>query len=354
MLAISSVRKSLLGRGIGALALWLCATGCQGTLYSATGDLMSAYAVDHLVPTLMASSDVGMACEAGVSMGGFLTSFARVGAATDRAALISEMSAAMCAEAEAWKAELRRLRALHSGLASEAADAHSQVQRAQALAARRYARAYARTHTAFTWADADADVGEKSAACPRWKDDVDPLLWVLGQSSGLLAALNDRASGGEAGVDLAVLPAIDKAARCLPEDSLWGVPKALQAAVALALPSSAHNERKAWQRMEAAMALGDAMGVRLARAFWLQLRAARGDESAVRDGISAHARALKARPADPDFRLLDAYATQMIRHESDKIWTRERGHRTPSLALGTFWQPPMDTADDGLLDDLLP
>jgi len=34
--------------------------------------------VEHMVPELMSDDDVGMACETGVSMGGFLMSFDRV------------------------------------------------------------------------------------------------------------------------------------------------------------------------------------------------------------------------------------------------------------------------------------
>ncbi len=71
--------------------------------------------------------------------------------------------------------------------------------------------------------------------------------------------------------------------------------------------------------------------------------------------IAAHAASLEATPPAKAWRLLDRYATYLIRHESDRIWTQATGHRTPEGALGTFPEPPGKadpTVDDSLLEGL--
>ncbi|MCA9712440.1 MAG: hypothetical protein KDK70_41810, partial [Myxococcales bacterium] len=62
-----------------------------------------------------------------------------------------------------------------------------------------------------------------------------------------------------------------------------------------------------------------------------------------------------ADPADSRWRMLDRYATRIVRYESDKIWTQALGHRTPFGELGSFPDSQQDQpqVEEGLLDDLL-
>ncbi|MBN1947419.1 MAG: hypothetical protein JW797_17240 [Bradymonadales bacterium] len=347
---VSSSRRQAdtpIGAGLVAIVLLspiLLATGCHGYMQTQTGNLMSSYAVEHMVPDMMASDDLNMACEAGVSMGGFLMSFARVTDPPQRAGLVTMLAAGMCAEAEAWEADLRQIRAVRDGRAFEARDARIAEQRAHALAAERFLASYLQLEGAF---------GTPSEMCPELEPE-DELFYFLGLAAGLLAVVHDRAAEGAAQVPMDIPQQVARAAACLDNDRWWGGPLALQASIWATVPGASSEGDDPWSSLEAATAIGDAHGVRLARAFQVQILEASGQESQVREAIAAHAASCAVLPSHPDWQLLDSYATRMILHISDRAWTQDRGHRTPLGALGTFWQPPVEVEQyDDLFDDLL-
>jgi hypothetical protein len=318
--------------------------GCQGFFHAQTGGIMSSYAEQHMLPYTMASADLGMACEMGVSMGAFLMSFERVTAPPRRAAIVTLVSAGMCAEAEAWEAELRQLRAVRDGRAAEAQDARIAEQRSHGQAATRFSAAWTQLESAF---------GRTGEGCPELDDD-DELLYLLGLSAGMLAVLHDRAAGGLAQVPMDIPLRVSRAAACLDGSRWWGAPLALQAAVWALVPGALPESRDAWASLREAAELGDSQRVRLARAFQIQILDASGRDAELREALAAHAASTERTPSDPDWRLLDAYASRMILHVSDRLWTTERGHRTPLGAFGTFPQSAAPTAeDDALFDDLL-
>lgn len=320
----------------------LSGAGCRGTLYSATGDVMSSYAVEYMVPEMMASDDVAMACEVGVSMGPFLMSFKRVTDDPNRAALVTLLSAGMCAEDQAWEAELASMRALRQGAGEASQDARIREQRAHTVAAKRFYAAYRRLEALW------GPVGEQ---CPKLEEK-DELTYLLGLSSGLLALVHDRQSGGQAGVPMSIPPAVARAAACLPEGSWWGAPEALRAAIWTSVPGAAPEGSDPWAILQDAAKKGDAAHVRLARAFLAQAAAGAGKTDLLKEAIVDQAAALAAHPADPDYALLDRYGTLIVLHESDKLWTRETGHRTPAGAFGTFASEATPQVDDSLLEGL--
>jgi hypothetical protein len=328
---------------IGLLATTLGAVGCQGFFHRSTGGIMSSYTEQHMVPYMMASDDLAMSCETGVSMGSFLMSFERVTDPPERAGLVTLLAAGMCAEAEAWEAELRQLRAVWEGRASEARDARIAEQRHHALAASRFFRAHQRLEHAF------GPIGE---GCPEL-DEEDEIFYLLGLSAGMLAVFHDRAAAGMAAVPMDIPQQVARAAACLDNDRWWGGPMALQAAVWALVPGAAPEGSDPWAALAIASETGEGHGIRLARAFQVQILEASGRDAELREAIAAHAASLATTPSDPDWKLLDTYATQMILHVSDRIWTAERGHRTPLGELGTFWEPPAQTdEDDEVFDDL--
>lgn len=99
---------------------------------------------------------------------------------------------------------------------------------------------------------------------------------------------------------------------------------------------------------------GSEAGVRLASAMRVLAEVAAGREDGVRRAIEEHAASVAEHPSDPAWRLMDLYSGLIILHESDRIWTREAGHRTPPGALGTFPEPPAPPGADDLFDDLEP
>lgn len=325
-----------------ALAL-AAAPGCRGFMHKQTGGVMTSYAQEHMVPHMMASGDLSMACETGVSMGSFLMSFGRVTDHPGKAALITLLSAGMCAEADAWEAELRQNRAVRDGRASEARDALIARQRHHALAAERFYAAYQQLEGVF------GTVGE---GCPEF-DDGDDLYYMLGLSAGMLALSHDRAGGATAGVSMDIPQIVGRAADCLDNDRWWKAPAALQSAVWALVPGASPEGIDPFEILEASSQAGEAHGVRLARAFQVLILDANGQNDALRAAVAAHAESVADTPSNPDWELLDSYADRMILHISDRIWTAERGHRTPAGALGTFWQPPPEPpVTDELFDDL--
>ena len=318
--------------------------GCKGTLYTATGDMMGSFAVEHVMPHVMASDDVGMACETGVSMGNFLDAFGRVTDPAYKASLVTLLPAGMCAEGEAWEQDLRQLRAVRAGQAEEAMDARIAEKRAHAVAARRFHGAWKRMVLAF---------GEPGETCPELEPEDEPF-FLLGLASGLLAVVHDRAAGGEAGVPMSIPPAVARATECLDSDRWWGAPLALKATLWSSVPGLAPEGADPWALLGEATSKGRDAGVRLADSMAVLASAAAGREDGLREAIAAHAASVASHPSDPAWRLMDLYSGLIIRHESDRIWTREAGHRTPQGALGTFPVPPSEPVDDPLFDDLDP
>ena len=317
--------------------------GCRGTLYSQTGSVMSNYTVDHMVPFMMGSDDVAMACETGVSMGSFLSSFERVTDAPNRAGVVTMLSAAMCAEGTAWEEELRQLRAIRAEDTEAAQDARISEKRAHRVAAGRFHRAFAL---------AEAEWGTVGEGCPELEEPEDQLIYLLALSAGLLAVVHDRAAEGSAGVPMSIPMAITRATQCVDSNKWWGAPDAMKAALWISVPGAAPKDADPWAELEAATAAGETAAVRLARAFQAQAAATVGREDVLRGAISQHGTALEATAATPQWSLLDRYGTLIVRHESDKIWTRETGHRTPMGALGTFHSSEDVEVDDSLLEGL--
>jgi hypothetical protein len=324
--------------------LWALAAGagCEGFMQRQTGSIMGGYAAEHMVPYMMASSDLAMACETGVSMGAFLMSFERITDPPEKAALVTLLAAGMCAEDAAWEADLHQLRAVRDGRASEALDARLLEQRHHAVAAQRFYAAYGQLESAF---------GSPGGRCPELERE-DELFYLLGLSAGMLAVIHDRKAEGVAEVPMDIPVRVSRAAACLDGERWWGAPLALQASVWAMVPGASPEGSDPWAVLTEATRLGEADGVRLARAFQVQILEATGREGEVREAITAHA-ASSSRPTDPDWRLLDSYATRMILHVSDRLWTAERGHRTPLGALGTFGPAQAEERpDDALFDDL--
>lgn len=327
---------------VGAVCL-LPSWGCS--LHALTGDTMISYTTEHMVPYAMGSADVDRACETGVSLGQFLRSFSRVTDEPHRAAVITELSAGMCSEGHTWEAELRHLRALKEGRVAEAQDARIEEQRFHIQAARRYLDA---------WQNAEAAFGAiGNGGCPEFEEAGDKALYLLGMMSGAQAVTHDRAAGGVAGVPLDLPPKVARGAECLDDDHWWGVPGALKAAVWTSVPGAAPEGADPWALLEAAVKKGEAKGVRLARAVHILAAEAAGRPEDVRQAIRDHAASLEKTPADPNWQLLDANATLVVTHVSDRLWTQGKGHRTPLGGLGTFWDAEgVEEGGDDLLDDI--
>jgi hypothetical protein len=327
-----------------ALAAAASLAGCKSTMYGMTGDTMAGFTVDHATPYLMESDDADMACKTGAAMGAFVASFGRVTDPPDKAALGTLLSAATCAEADGWEAELRGLRALRDGRSAEGNDARIAEKRAHELAAKRYYGSYRRLVAAY---------GEPGEKCPEFEEKSDELLYMVGLLAGVNAVQHDRQAAGAADVPLDVPRKVERGATCLDDARWFGVPSAIRAAVWLSVPGATPEGTDPWAVLAKAAETGDAKGMRLARAIQVQSALAQGRDDLVKQGLAAHAASLAQQPAEAHYRLLDRNAWLLNLHVSDIVWTREAGHRTPYGSFGQLPEKPA-AADDGggLLDEL--
>ena len=284
-----------------------------------------------------------MACEGGVSMGGFLMSFGRVTEKPHRAAVSTLVAAALCAQEEAWESELRHLRALKRGQVPEAQDARIVEKRAHARAAQRFWDAYQNLVAAY---------GEPSETCPEFDEQIDEVLWLFGLTAVVQAVQHDRASSGAVGVPMDAPRKAARGIRCLNNERWWGVPMALQAAVWSIIPGAAPSGEDPWKRLAEAAALGEKSGMRAARAMQAQAAASAGKPKLLRTSITALAQSAKKDKPPQDFSLLDQIAIKQAEALSDRLWTEAKGHRTPAGGLGTFWQEEKKEEEDDLLEDL--
>jgi hypothetical protein len=324
---------------ISLIFLWNCST------HAMLGDVLSDYAVEQMAPYLLTTEDLGMACETGVSMGGFLLSFKRVTDTPNEAAIFTLLAAAHCAEAEAWEVELTGLRAARKGQAEESQDARIREKRAHAVAARRYYRAYKHLQSFLT---------DPIHECAQYASRQDQLAGVFGLMSVVLGVQHDRASGGQVGIPLDEPAKAARALACLPNTTWWGIPNALQAAIYTGVPGSAPEGIDPWAQLEQAAALGDKQGLVVARAIQAQAAAAAGKLPLMRESISRLVQARQRHDAPPALKLLNVIAHRQVEALSDRLWTELTGHRTPNGALGTFWdiKEPESDEEDSLLDDL--
>ncbi|PKA03835.1 hypothetical protein CH375_14605 [Leptospira ellisii] len=311
-------------------------------VYKITGRTISSYSEDHLIPFLLESGDLDSVCNAGVSLAPLIASFERVSKRPDLPVMVAMLGAGMCAERNAQEAELLYLASVRRGKGDEATDHQAVEIRNHAVAAKRFGQAYKRFVSYF---------GEWNGRCPSLSEE-DQFYYLIGLSSSLLAILHDRAAQGAANVPTDIPSIVSGASKCLDAERWWGVPLALEAVVWLSIPGATPAGKDPFQQLDRSVVLGDKAGVSLSRAFQIQALTGRGNQNAIKKAVQDHSKFLEKGVSRREFQLLEAYAEQLSRHESDKIWIKEKGHRGP-LLLGSFPQGKRDLKeDDDLLKDL--
>ena len=297
-------------------------TGCS--MQKLTGITMSEYSQERVVPYTLQTDDIGMACELGVSMGPFLMSFETVlDSPPHRSSVLTAQAAGMCSELQTWEAELEGLLAVKESRIGSAKDARIREKRHHYTSAKRFYRAYQEMMA----------IPVSEQGCPEAEDEI---YYLLGLTSGLLAVIHDRITGGEAGVPMDIPMAVMRASECLDNETWWGVPSAIRASIWLTVPGAIPDGADAWKTMEEATTLGDNKGVRLAQAFQIQAAATSGNDQKLCEAISGYSKSIQ-KPAAEQWKLLDRYAYLMIRQELDRLWISEEGHRMPEGEMNCFW-----------------
>ncbi|PSF11857.1 hypothetical protein C7H09_05715 [Marinobacter fuscus] len=341
---ISSGLRGTLATVFASVALAGCGAMNQ-MLYKTTGDVMQGFSRDHTVPYLLQTDDLAMGCSMSEATAPLLMSFGRVTSEPDQLAVMLYLSSGTCAEEQAREHELQALSAMHAMQATAAEDAYIRQKRAHALAARRYLKGW-QHHNRF-YGNPD------SSECPDFDDDLDEFMYMAGLLSGLQALNAQIQSTSSEGVPFNTGSVVGRAARCLDNKKWWGAPMALRAAVWSMVPGTQPQGEDAFERLDIAAGQGKAAGVRLGHVFQAIAALNKSDEPLVKSVIRDHAASLDQQPADPQWRFVDAMATNMLVAISDRLWVEHTGHRTPMGQFGSFWddsQAPVETMD---LDDLL-
>jgi hypothetical protein len=320
------------------VALALCtAIGCAGTV--------DRFAVNRIVHQQGAKvDDLGKACALGSSLSHALAALGTERRPPRMALIIAETTAGLCGELDSMEAELASVRARRNWQAlgehrvAEMRDARLREQRLHTQAAKRYYRAWGHMTEAFGPFDGD---------CAKIRER-DEITYLLGLVAGLRALLHDKAGGSTVGVPADVLGEVSRGARCLDNEEWWHAPAALEAAAWAVIPGSAPEGVDPWEVLRTEAEAGDDSGIRVAWSLYVLVAGNAGLRHEVEAGIVGHAASLASTPADPDWLLLDEYALRVTGHESDLIWTDERGHRTETF--GELPRPAPSLPSGGAID----
>jgi hypothetical protein len=294
-------------------------------------------------PEVLAISDVGMACAVGETTVPLMT--AMDDEKLRRSIAFSLISAAMCSEIRVWDAELERRQAVYlAGISSEPATWSALATDAAARETRAHLEAAQRN--LWVWEALEAEYGTVGEECPELEEE-EQVLYLMGLASGSLAVLHDGAADHALDINQGVARQVERGAACLDSGALWGVPGALRASVWIAVPGAGPEDVDPWVQLEASAMLGDSQGVWLARALHAQAAGAAGDSEALDAAITAHKVAMET-GGSSEHGLLNDYSHRTIRHESDRIWMSQTGHRTESGRFGS--QPGAELEVDFDLD----
>ncbi len=302
--------------------------GCA-VAYKSTAKVLIGYVEDEGVDYFLTTDDPQSACRMSETLGPLLLSFGRVTKPPEHLATILDFLAGVCAEEQAKEAGLRYLRAIYKKDVTEARDAQILYKRHMALAAKRELKAYQAMTTVF--GDLDSD------QCPSFRDRHEELYFMVGLISGIQSLNNDIAANSAAGVPYNVAYRVLRGSRCLDNEQWWGVPKSVEAAIELILPSETPPQVDPYQQLADSAEVGSRMGVNLARFLQLQTYYSKGETDHAQDAIRTYVRERKTAPANSDARLMDEFAALEIQYISDSLWTQATGSRTPAGGLGTFW-----------------
>lgn len=320
----------------------LLAAGCSP--YKVAGDQLIRFGEKQILPWALADHDVTVACKAAEAFTAPTLAFTRVGSDVDRTAVLLYAGDGMCAEQDAWAAELDYLRAMHQQRPDAAADARQRQKRAHLVAARRHYHA---------WQHFVAAYGElREGQCPkRFRNDFDETVFLVGLIAGVQAVINDAQTAQAIGVPRDIAPLAAHLSTCLDNEKWWYAPLSLQAALWAILPPLAPEGVEPMQLLEQNATRGAARGVRLGHVVWALSAHSSGDTATTRRALRDFARQADVAAREPGHRLLDRFAETVMLGLSDRIWTEATGARTPVGGLGSFPDDPRQVADD--IQDLL-
>lgn len=343
MSGLRTLRRGLVGAVVGASVLL---SACNPTAFISNQSLR--FVEKRLVPPMLKTNDVRMACESGVATTPLIIATENLGANAHQLGTLLFSTAGLCAELSATNAEMRYLRAARAGQVEEAQDARIEQKRFAELAARRQLISYNRFVT-FYEKRYDIKIGEQ---CTDFFRDFDEFVYMLGLVSGLQAVMNDVIAGQTVGVPLDIAAKAERAFSCLDNKKWWGVPLAARAVIWNVLPG-ADAGKDPWAALQASMKIGEETGVRLSHALYAMSAAGKDDKARLRDALKRFAGVKEGFKANPDYTLADAMGEMIAYTISDRLWSEATGARTPVGMLGKFWDEQVEVGEAVDISDLM-
>ena len=309
-----------------------------------------AFSEKHILPPVLSMGDVDMVCNQGTALTPVIMATKDMGADPTRMAVLLYSASGMCAENRALDAELRYLRASKAGQVTEAQDARIEQKRWAAVAAERQYTGYQlfaeRWQSKYKY-----NLGD---SCPTMRRNLDQTVYLLGMLSGLQAMTNDIASGGQVHVPKDIAAIVERGMVCLDNNKFWGVPNATRAVIWTLLPGADAGKPDPYQTLKQSMQIGEQKGVRLSHALYAVAAQASGDDAKIRDALRSYAASRAEEvPVNPEFKLLDNMAGQMIQAISDRYWTENTGVRTEVDGMTSFWDDQATNEADDLFENTL-
>jgi len=318
-----------------------------------TGDTVTLLGEAHIVPYLLTTDDTEAGCAGAEALTSMVMALGRITEEPHELAILLHLGAGGCEEARAAEKELEYLRYIRALQPDFAEDALIAQKRHHLKAAKRYLVAW---DELIKFND-DNEIGRPlengGVECPELTQDFDQIVWLAGLAGGLLALNNDIMSGSYIGVPKNIAAQAERAAGCLDNKKWFGAPLALKATVWSLLPGATPEGEDPWARLEQADLIGEKARVRLSHVFHAVAAYSKGDDERLRAIMKRHAEQINEFPANEQYRLFDATATEVLTRLSDKMWTEATGKRTPLGGLGTFWdENAADDIEEVSLDDL--
>ena len=324
------------------LLLFILSTYVQ--IFKYTGDVLIGFSREETVPYVLESNDIDLGCAMSKAFVPFILSFSRVTTQPNELAIMLYLLAGNCSEIKAWEEELRHLRAEHSKNPLESQDARVAQKRFLHEAARRQLAGYNSLVLA---------IAEPGGECPILNSEDAEFYWLIGLLDGLLAMLNDLASGSNANVPLDIASKVGRGATCLNNEKWWGLPKAIQVAIWVTIPGKKPADVDPLKILDQSMQIGLQQGVKITQVLAAQIYMGLGQTDQVKAIIRRHQEPNTTIPTVLEFRLLNEFTTLQLQAISDRLWTEATGKRTPFDGLGTFWDDPEKVVDTIDIDDLL-
>ena len=300
-----------------------------GSLLGCVTTMVDRFTMDRVVGFGQTLDDTQKPCALGESLSHVLLATKGKNKNPELALLIANGTSAICAQQEAFEEHLREQRyKYHDSIpftysVPEAKDAQYAAQRWDVLAAKRFLLAFEHSEAFF---------GPIGGDCP-FIEERNQSAYLIGLISGTFAVLHDKASGGQVGVPMDILPKVARASNCLKNDQWWGVPHALQFGIWATVPGAGLDDVDAWASLKKAADDGSQKGVRVAYAVASLLANNNGEDAFLVEMLRSHGESLDNVPQNPNWAFFDQYATEIALYQSDLLWTKKKGYRTPKLGM---------------------